>query len=277
MALDVSRPWGRMRVWGYGSGQIPILAIHGLAGSGRYWEGLSRALGSEFMVVAPDLSGFGASDKPTTHDYSRAHHVADLEAVIERCIGAAPFTIVGHSMGGILAGLVAARGTHPVERLAVVAAPFPHGDGLPPRFQREREGDSRGARAVILATMRAAWPVLTFPFRSRVYPHAVVVDFMKNTRQSYWETAASVIWNGDAATELQPLRSYSNAALLLTSDADRTVAPESTAHWAALMPAAERATAPGGHQLLLRTHFAPLARWLLESRLAQSAIAERTS
>ena len=275
MALDVSRPWGRMRVWEFGSGQTPILAIHGLAGSGRYWEGLSRALGSQFTLVAPDLSGFGASDKPRAHDYSRANHVADLEAVIERCMPTAPFTIVGHSMGGILAGLVTARGTHKVQRLAVVAAPVPHGDGLPPRFQRAREGDSHGPRAALLATMRATWPVLTFPFRSKVYPRAVVVDFLKNTRQSYWETAASVIWSGDAAVELQPLRSYSNAALLLTSDTDRTVWPESTARWAGLLPAAVRTTAPGGHQLLLRTHFEPLARWLHESRPTQRAVAER--
>lgn len=251
-----------MRVWEFGSGQIPILAIHGLAGSGRYWEGLSRALGSQFTVVAPDLSGFGASDKPNAHDYNRASHISDLEAVIERCIPTAPLTIVGHSMGGILAGLVTARGTHPVDRLAVVAAPFPHGDGLPPQFQRARERDSHGVRGVIRATVGAAWPVLTVPFRSKVYPRAVVVDYLKNTPQSYWESAASLIWSGDAATELQPLRSYSNAALLLTSDTDRAVWPESTAHWAALLPAAERTTAPGGHQLLLRTHFAPLARWL---------------
>jgi 3-oxoadipate enol-lactonase len=43
-----------MRVWEAGRGQ-PILLVHGLGGSGRYFERLAARLDGRFRVVAPDL------------------------------------------------------------------------------------------------------------------------------------------------------------------------------------------------------------------------------
>lgn len=255
------RPWGRLAVWVYGDGSNSVLAIHGLAGSGRYWAGLSDALGPEYTVVAPDLAGFGASDKPRDHEYSRADHVRDLEAVIDEVVGATPLTIAGHSMGGILGGLLTARSMDRVSRLALIAAPFPHGRGLPPRFAHNRDRDL-GARRLVYRSVVALWPVISFFVRLRAYPHAVITDYLKHTPQSYWATATSVIWSGDAATELEPLRGFARPSLLLFSDEDRTISRDSAAKWAELLPSAEKRTEPGGHQLLLRTHFSPLAEWL---------------
>ena len=272
--LSLARPWGRLAVWVYGSGPNVVLAIHGLAGSGRYWAGLSAALGAEYTVVAPDLAGFGASDKPRDHEYTRAEHVSDLETVIDEVVGAAPLTIVGHSMGGILAGLVAARETDRVGRLAMIAAPFPHGRGLPPQFAHNRDRDL-GARSAIYRTVVALWPVISFFVRLRAYPHVVIADYLKHTPQSYWETATSVIWSGDTAKALESLGAFTRPTLLLFSDDDRTVSRESAAKWAALLPAADRLSSPGGHQLLLRTHFAPLADWLVQRQLETELPASR--
>lgn len=257
----VVRPWGRLAVWVYGGGPNRVLAIHGLAGSGRYWAGLSAALGPEYTVVAPDLAGFGASAKPRDHEYSRGEHVADLEAVIHELGGAAPLAIVGHSMGGILAGLVTARDRDRVSRLALIATPYPHGRGLPPRLAHNRDRDLNARRAIYRAVV-ALWPVISLFVRIRAYPHAVITDYLKHTPQSYWETASSVIWSADTATELEPLRAFTSPTLLLFSDDDRTISRESSANWAALLPSADTQSSPGGHQLLLRTHFAPLADWL---------------
>ena len=268
------RPWGRLAVWVYGGGPNRVLAIHGLAGSGRYWAGLSAALGPEYTVVAPDLAGFGKSDKPRDQEYSRGRHVSDLEAVIDEFVGAAPLTIVGHSMGGILAGLVTAGDMDRVSRLALIAAPFPHGRGLPPRLARNRDREL-GARRVIYRTVVALWPVVSFFVRLRAYPHAVIADYMRHTPQSYWETATSLIWSGDTADELEPLHAFTAPTLLLFSDDDRTISRESAANWAALVPSADRLNSPGGHQLLLRTHFAPLADWVTQRRLEADLAASR--
>ena len=268
--LFVVRPWGRLAVWVYGGGTNRVLAIHGLAGSGRYWAGLSAALGPEYTVVAPDLAGFGASDKPRDHEYNRAEHVSDLEAVIDEVVGAAPLTIVGHSMGGILAGLVTAQEIDRVERLALVAAPFPHGRGLPPRLARNRDRDL-SARRIIYRTLVALWPIISFFVRIRAYPHVVITDYLKHTPQSYWATATSVIWSSDSAQELEALRAFVRPALLLFSDEDRTIARDSEAKWAALLPSADRRSSFGGHQLLLRTHFRPLSDWLTSRQRVESA------
>ena len=270
----VVRPWGRLAVWVYGGGANRVLAIHGLAGSGRYWAGLSAALGPEYTVVAPDLAGFGASDKPRDHEYSRAEHVADLEAVIAKVVGAGRLTIVGHSMGGILAGLVTARDIDRIDQLALVAAPFPHGRGLPPRLAHNRDRDL-GARRVIYPTMVAAWPVISFFVRLRAYPHAVITDYLKHTPQSYWETASSLIWSADTAADLESLRAFTRPTLLLFSDDDRTISRDSAANWSALLPSADWLSSPGGHQLLLRTHFAPIAEWLTQQRLEMDLSASR--
>lgn len=269
--LTLVRPWGRLAVWVYGRGAEHVLAVHGLAGSGRYWEGLSRALGAGYTVVAPDLAGFGASGKPREHDYGREQHLADLDAVISEVIATSPLTVVGHSMGGILAGLLAARRMSRVQRLGLVAVPFPHGDGPPPPLGSARARDLAGRRRVF-RTIVALWPVLSFFIRTRAYPHPVIADFLRNTPQSYWGTATSLIWSDGAATELEPLRAFARPALLLFSDDDRTVSATSRSAWTALLPAAERVSAPGGHQLLLRTHFASLARWLaLQEPMTESA------
>lgn len=249
----------------YGSGPNRVLAIHGLAGSGRYWAGLSAALGAEYSVVAPDLAGFGASDKPRDNEYSRAEHVSDLEAVIDEVVGAARLMIVGHSMGGILGGLLTARDMDRVNRLALIAAPFPHGRGLPARFAQNRDRDL-STRRVIYRTVVALWPVISFFVRVRAYPHAVITDYLKHTPQSYWETATSLIWSGATADDLVSLSAFARPTLLLFSEDDRTISRDSAAKWAALLPSADRLSSPGGHQLLLRTHFAPLADWLTQQR-----------
>jgi pimeloyl-ACP methyl ester carboxylesterase len=254
-------------VWTYGGGPNRVLAIHGLAGSGRYWAGLSAALGPGYTVVAPDLAGFGASDKPRDHKYSRAQHIDDLQAVITEILLGDGVTIVGHSMGGILAGLLTARDVVRVQRLALVAAPYPHGRGLPPRLAHNRDRDLQGHGRPVYRTVVALWPLISFFVRLRAYPHAVITDYLKHTPQSYWATATSLIWSADTATELESLEAFAQPSLLLFSEEDRTISRESAANWAALLPAAERRYSTGGHQLLLRTHFAPLADWLTQQRL----------
>lgn len=274
--LTLRRPWGRLAVWVYGSGPEKILAIHGLAGSGRYWAGLRRALGDAYTVVAPDLAGFGASDKPRDHDYSRAQHLADLEAVVAEVVETTSLTVVGHSMGGILAGLLTATQMSRVHRLGLVAAPFPHGDGPPPPLATARARDLTGRRRVF-RTIVALWPVLSFFVRTRAYPHPVIADFLRNTPQSYWGTASSLIWSGEAASELEPLRAYPGPALLLYSDTDRTIWAQSRNAWTSLLPGADRLSAPGGHQLLLRTGFVPLAGWLRDTQSAEEGAAAASS
>ena len=90
-----------------GEGQ-PVLAIHGVGGGAYFFRGLAERLGLRHRVVAVDLPGTGRSiprDSSAVLDVqsmSMDGWVSDLRAFVDLQIGA-PVTIVGHSMGTIVA------------------------------------------------------------------------------------------------------------------------------------------------------------------------------
>lgn len=259
---DLERPWGRLRIWSGGSGP-GLLAIHGLGGSGRYWQGLADHLGDRYTVMAPDLGGFGGSAKPEL-DYDRAFHLDELEAVVADVAPEGPLAVVGHSLGGVLGALWSARTTHRVAALALTAAPFPTGTGFDERSLREMR-PSLGRRA-LAGTARAAWPVIALPIGlARGYSAAVVMDFGRPTVRARAWTLATLLSDPTLRDELSELGRMSPppASLILNAEDDRRVPVRAQEAWAAVLPGAERVLVPGGgHQFLLRTGFDPLTSWL---------------
>ena len=85
----------------------PVLfLLHALGGSARAWDGVVALLGNGFEGIAIDLPGFGdAQPAPDVTVVGMADHVA--AAVSKR--GASRWLLVGHSMGGKVASVVAAR------------------------------------------------------------------------------------------------------------------------------------------------------------------------
>ena len=61
----------------------PILLLHGLAGSWRYWRHGLTGLSARHALCIPDLLGFGRSQKPRG-DYSIAMHVEALTQILRR-------------------------------------------------------------------------------------------------------------------------------------------------------------------------------------------------
>jgi pimeloyl-ACP methyl ester carboxylesterase len=102
-------------------GTAPVLwLIHGIGDSSRTWEEVLPLLAAGYTVVAPDLLGHGASDKPRA-DYSIggfANGMRDLMVVL----GVERATIVGHSLGGGVALQFAYQYPERVERLVLVAS-----------------------------------------------------------------------------------------------------------------------------------------------------------
>ncbi len=102
-------------------GTAPVLwLIHGIGDSSRTWEDVLPLLGDGYTVVAPDLLGHGASDKPRA-DYSLggfANGMRDLMVVL----GVERATVVGHSLGGGVALQFAYQYPERVERLVLVAS-----------------------------------------------------------------------------------------------------------------------------------------------------------
>jgi pimeloyl-ACP methyl ester carboxylesterase len=105
----------RWRSIGAGS---PLVLVHGLAGSWRWWRPILPALSAQHSVHLLDLPGFGT--------FPRARRF-DLDSALEwlaRWSGAAaigPADLVGHSLGALLCARLAARHPEAVERLVLVA------------------------------------------------------------------------------------------------------------------------------------------------------------
>ncbi|MCX4982263.1 alpha/beta fold hydrolase [Streptomyces sp. NBC_00572] len=134
------------RDWG-GTGP-DVLLLHGLAGHAGEWDDTARLLrDSGHRVVALDQRGHGGSERHPG-DVSRAAHVADVVAVIDR-LGLERPVLIGQSLGGSTALLTAAA--HPGLPRALVLVEAGPG-GADPDVQGQIGGWLR------------AWPV---PFPSR--------------------------------------------------------------------------------------------------------------
>ncbi|HSI45531.1 MAG TPA: alpha/beta hydrolase [Methylophilus sp.] len=90
-----------------GGNKPPLIALHGLAGSGACWSQMARALEKDYDVIMPDARGHGLSSAPS-HGYTYQDHANDVIELI-RTLGIKSPYLLGHSMGGMTAAMVASR------------------------------------------------------------------------------------------------------------------------------------------------------------------------
>lgn len=108
----------------------PLVLLHGLSGSGGCWSPLARALEAEFDVVMPDARGHGNSSIPL-HGYRYEDHARDVVGLIQGLGLTAP-VLLGHSMGGMTAALVASQISAALRGVVLADPTF-----LSPERQRE--------------------------------------------------------------------------------------------------------------------------------------------
>ncbi|KAK7929991.1 hypothetical protein WMY93_006386 [Mugilogobius chulae] len=107
--LSVPVPWGEIRgkVWGPEHGR-PVLCLHGWADNCGTFNKLIPLLPKECRYVALDLAGHGlSSHRPAGVFYSFPSYVADVRRVVN-ALQWDRFSIIGHSMGGNIAGMYSA-------------------------------------------------------------------------------------------------------------------------------------------------------------------------
>jgi pimeloyl-ACP methyl ester carboxylesterase len=80
----------------------PLILVHGGRDHCRSWDLIARSLQPHFHVLAPDLRGHGDSDWTKGGSYALTEYVYDLSRLVQST-AAQPVTIVGHSMGGMVA------------------------------------------------------------------------------------------------------------------------------------------------------------------------------
>jgi pimeloyl-ACP methyl ester carboxylesterase len=84
-----------------------VIALHCSLGSGRQWSRLADELGSNYRLIAPDISGYGDNPGPFLLPLTLAEEVASLRERIDQIEG--PFHLVGHSYGGAIAFKIATQ------------------------------------------------------------------------------------------------------------------------------------------------------------------------
>ena len=96
----------------------PLVLVHGLAGSWRWWRPVLPALAAEHTVHLLDLPGFGRL--PHLRAF-QLDHALDWLAAWARAAAIGPADVVGHSLGAVLCARLAARHPETVRRLVLVA------------------------------------------------------------------------------------------------------------------------------------------------------------
>jgi len=167
-AVSVTRVGGyEIHAVEFGSAGTPILLVHGLSGSSRWWYRNVAGLAEEHRVVIPDLIGFGRTRRPRLR-------LPTLDAVAEVFVGWMDALelerphLVGHSMGGQMAIHLAANHPDRVDRLVLVDAagiPRPLAPAKLLRFAAEvaplwRWGDPRFLPVIARDALRAGpWTI----------------------------------------------------------------------------------------------------------------------
>lgn len=88
----------------------PVVCVHGYTSSAQAFSALARRFQDRWRFVALDVRGHGESAWSTTGAYQYSDQVGDLAAAVDK-LGLSRFTLVGTSMGGIIA--MAYAGAHP--------------------------------------------------------------------------------------------------------------------------------------------------------------------
>lgn len=97
----------------------PVLLLHGLGASSFSWRELVPRLAPRFHLLAPDLPAHGATPAAATPDFRLETLATGLLALLDRR-GVAGCAVVGNSLGGGLALLLAARAPERVTALALL-------------------------------------------------------------------------------------------------------------------------------------------------------------
>jgi len=112
-----------------GGDKPAVILLHGLMLNGACWIPLARALEEDYDIIMPDARGHGYSSAPD-YGYHYNDLCADVMSLID-ALGIITPVLLGHSMGGMTAAVVASRNPKRLRGLILTEPTF-----LTPQRQR---------------------------------------------------------------------------------------------------------------------------------------------
>jgi 2-hydroxymuconate-semialdehyde hydrolase len=101
---------------GYGD---PVVFLHGIPTSSFLWRDVGEVVSRRWRVIAPDLLGFGFSDRPADADLSPAGQATFLQRVLSE-LGVERYALVVHDYGALVGAELLARDPDTVTHLVVL-------------------------------------------------------------------------------------------------------------------------------------------------------------
>jgi pimeloyl-ACP methyl ester carboxylesterase len=168
-----------------------MLLVHGVAGSNLVWDRLLPFLEPHFRIIRVDLLGYGHSPKPDIA-YTPHRHVAAIRRTLAQSDVAAPYSIVGLSMGSNLMLEYVKRWPNEVRGLVGIGFPYYPSEsaarvGLKNNLWTRMALEHRvAARAVIPALWWVGRHIPSLFSRSAtIYTGAMAKDALRARYQSY--------------------------------------------------------------------------------------------
>jgi pimeloyl-ACP methyl ester carboxylesterase len=223
----------------------PVVILHGLFGSKRNWTSIARQLAATHRVFAVDLRNHGESPWAARHDYPAL--ADDVAHFLEQRLDG-PAAVIGHSMGGKAAMVLALTRPELVERLVAV--------DIPP-------AESIGTQDAFIEAMRQV-PLATLTRRTEVdallaeaIPDRGIRSFLLTNVGAGPQGLSWTINLDTLASEFAMIRGFpdmavaepfAKPALFLVGGRSEYVQPQHHAEIRRLFPAAEIAVIPeAGH------------------------------
>ncbi len=268
--------------WGHEEAPL-VLCVHGILEQGAAWSEIAIRLAQKgYRVVAPDLRGHGRSDHVGKGgSYNLLDFLADVDAIAENLTDK-PFTLVGHSLGSVIAALFASIRPQKVKNLVMVET------GLPTEVNEDESAEQLATHLDYLASapehpifrdvataadrLRQATPALSQSLAMMLAQR--ITEPCEGGVRWCWapllRTRAGIGFNGiDRARYLGLLRTIKAPITLVYGDKSYLNRPEDLSDQQVAMPKAERIVLSGGHNLHIESP-STLVRIIERGRMALS-------
>ncbi len=200
-----------------GGDKPPVVLLHGLMASGACWTPLARALEKDYDVIMPDARGHGNSGAPN-YGYCYDNLAADVISLID-ALGLANPAVLGHSMGGMTAAVVASQNPKRLRGLILADPTF-----LTPQRQREvHESDVADQHRRILNR-----PIQDFVAEMRVRHRRRSREVIELFTQARFQTSihAFGVLTPPNPDYMQLINTLDVPSLLIFGDVGSVVSPE---------------------------------------------------